>query len=211
VSGAVTLSISNGLDAEAPLQKTRLYAVLLLSFVVVILREVVAFVAVVAFPSKSPLNSVQLRREVFGLYDNGVTLLSTNSADEEDTVLLNGIKYAPLVSSLVNKTEDAVEAVDAMPLKFDAVSVLVLGLYVNGIVALSANSWLVEVTVLLNGMKYDPLVLSLVNAIDDAELALPRKDVAVSEWVNGLYVSADVVSSMNRAEVGDAVVLENGI
>ena len=66
-------------------------------------------------------------------------------------------------------------------------------------------------TVLLNGMKYDPFVLSLVKAIADADEALPEKVVAVSECVKGLYVSAEVVSSMNRAEADDAVVLENGI
>jgi hypothetical protein len=57
-----------------------------------------------------------------------VVLLSTNRGEEELTVLLNGIKYDPLVLSLVKATLDAVVAVDTVPLKFDAVRVLVDGL-----------------------------------------------------------------------------------
>jgi hypothetical protein len=88
------------------------------------------------------------------------------------------MKYAPLVLSLVNVIVDEVEAVDAIPLKLDAVIVPVDGLYVNGIVALSTNSGEDVVTVLLKGMKYDPLVLSLVNVtLDavDAVVAFPNK------------------------------------
>jgi hypothetical protein len=51
----------------------------------------------------------------------------------------------------------------------------VFGLYVNGVVALSTNSVEVEDKVLLNGIKYVPDVLSLVNAIDDEEVELPLK------------------------------------
>ena len=67
VSGPVTLS-TNRLEVDkAPAQKTRLYAKLALSVVVATPIEVVAIDAVEAFPNKLPLNSVQARREVFGL------------------------------------------------------------------------------------------------------------------------------------------------
>jgi hypothetical protein len=181
VKGDTTLSTNKGVDADAPAQKIRLYDVALVSFAVATLFDVVEVVDVVEFPNKSPLNSLQARREVDGLYDKGVTLLSTNSGDDPDTVLANGIKYDPAVSSLVNATADEVEAVFAFPLKVVAMTVEVDGLYCKGVVVLSTYKMDTDETVLLNGIKYVPLVLSLVNDIADADDAFPINDDADNE------------------------------
>ncbi len=60
------------------------------------------------------------------------------------------------------------------------------GLYVNGEVTLSINNWFeVADVVLLNGIKYVPYVLSLVNATLLAILAAPEKLVQFKVDIDG--------------------------
>jgi hypothetical protein len=66
VSGPLTLSTNRVEVDKAPAQKTRLYAKFALLVVVDTVLEVVAIDAVVAFPNKSPLNSLHARREFSG-------------------------------------------------------------------------------------------------------------------------------------------------
>ena len=124
VSGAVTLSINKLAVAEAPAQKTRLYAILLLSFTVATELDDVEL------PNKSPENSLHARRLVDGLYDNGVTELSIYRAfPVAVVVLLNGMKYAPFVLSAVKLTPTAVVELLIDPLNVVAVMLPNAGLH----------------------------------------------------------------------------------
>ena len=148
-----------------------------------------------ALPVKSPENTNADKVLVWGTYCNGVVVLSTNSVEVDDTPFENVSKQGVLELSLVKLIDDELVAFPdndpvKNPLNDGAVNVPEFGLYVNGVVALSTNSVEVEDTVLLNGIKYVPDVLSLVNAIDDEEVELPLKlpenVVAVIVPVEGL-------------------------
>ena len=107
--------------------------------------------------------------------------LSTNRVEEEEIPLEKVSKQVEAELSFVKLIDvELVAFPDNAPwrlfaLNTDADNVPVFGLYVNGVVALSTNSVEVEDKVLLNGIKYVPDVLSLVNAIDDEEVELPLK------------------------------------
>lgn len=92
----------------------------------------------------------------------------------------------------VTTTLDAFVAFVTVAETMEHVSVDVFGLYVNGVVVLSTYRVEFEATVLENGTKYDPAVLSLVKDIELDEDEFPDRDpenvVAVTVFVEGLQL-----------------------